>query len=212
MMKSNRTRWIVFGVVAVTVVYALLTRSRPEFQAVAVPAIVVSACLTSVAFLVWMATVLRAEQAAARAAGTPIPVVSGAPGVVVMLIAAGIGIGFTGVAFVALDMVEAIQRITGRNTLVLVTIGSTLVFGTLLFAVRLHLRLVYGISEALVGVTVAAHRASVESSTVVPTQPTFYLAVLTAGIYLVVRGLDNIHQAIKNPDDPVIRGWREWRK
>lgn len=34
--------------------------------------------------------------------------------------------------------------------------------------------------------------------------PTFYFALLTARVFLVVRGLDNIHQsAFKEPKDPV---------
>ncbi|MDB5825668.1 MAG: hypothetical protein JWR21_4372 [Herminiimonas sp.] len=76
----------------------------------------------------------------------------------------------------------------------------TLASGVGLFWFRLSFRLLYGFSEALVGVLVAGHRITTSLSSV-----DLYLAILTAGVYLVVRGLDNMHIGWKNPLDPVSR-------
>ena len=79
----------------------------------------------------------------------------------------------------------------------------TAALGSALFYFRLRLRSVYGASEALVGVLVATHRIATESDAAVK-EPAFYLAILTAGVYLVVRGLDNMHQGlVKEPLDPI---------
>jgi hypothetical protein len=49
---------------------------------------------------------------------------------------------------------------------------------------------------------VAAHRTH-EAGVAAVTETGFYLAVLTAGVYLVVRGLDNVYQGFTNsPPDP----------
>jgi hypothetical protein len=63
-----------------------------------------------------------------------------------------------------------------------------------LFYFRLKLRSVYGFSEAAVGLVVAGHLAQDRALTISNTG--FYFAVLTAGVYLVVRGLDNVHQGL----------------
>lgn len=79
----------------------------------------------------------------------------------------------------------------------------TIAFGSVLFIIRLKMRFMYGVTEALVGVAVVMHRVNESDVYVLPTDTGFYLAVLTAGIYLVVRGLDNAHQAwTKDPLDP----------
>jgi hypothetical protein len=79
----------------------------------------------------------------------------------------------------------------------------TLPVGLLLFYFRLKLRAFYGLTEALVGMAVAAQRAS-DIGVIALDNRNFYLAILTAGIYLVVRGLDNIHQGLTKPHlDPL---------
>jgi|GEM_PF-6213931 len=78
------------------------------------------------------------------------------------------------------------------------TIFFTLFIGIILFYFRLYLRSLYGISEILVGLTVAGTRVIAESQAVI-IEPKFYLTLLTAGIYLVVRGLDNLHQGFTKP-------------
>ncbi|WP_127805867.1 hypothetical protein [Hydrogenophaga sp. NH-16] len=82
---------------------------------------------------------------------------------------------------------------------------AALLFGLLLFAVRQWSRILYGVSEVIVGVVVAVYRHAPGSSI---WNPDAFLLLLTAGIYLVVRGLDNIQQGrSRNPPDPIARLW-----
>ena len=79
-----------------------------------------------------------------------------------------------------------------------------LLIGLLFFMIRLRLRCVYGFTEALVGVIVATQRISPIKQGSVLLDSNLLLAILTAGLYLIVRGYDNIHQGIsKPPFDPV---------
>jgi uncharacterized membrane protein len=88
---------------------------------------------------------------------------------------------------------------------VVVTMLVTFAVGLALFYFRLKLRSVYGFSEAAVGLVVAAHLA--QDQILKNSNMGFYFAVLTAGVYLVVRGLDNVHQGLtKLPSDPVVAG------
>jgi hypothetical protein len=89
----------------------------------------------------------------------------------------------------------------------LVGIGlGTLVAGLILFYFRLSMRCIYGLTEAMTGITVAVHRVSSETIPAASLSSGLYLAILTAGVYLVVRGLDNIHIGLtKEPYDPVAR-------
>lgn len=86
---------------------------------------------------------------------------------------------------------------------IVATMTITLFMGLTLFYIRSRFRSIYGVSEALVGLTVAGYRVAIENSNTSVTTG-FYLAILTAGVYLVVRGLDNIHQGLtKEPLDPI---------
>lgn len=76
--------------------------------------------------------------------------------------------------------------------------------GAVLFAFRLKYRSVYGLSEATVGTLIAAQRFSDPSAQL--TDASFFMVFLTAGVYLVVRGLDNMHQGLtKPPIDPLAK-------
>jgi len=80
---------------------------------------------------------------------------------------------------------------------------AVLMLGVLLFFFRLWLRSLYGLTEMVIGVFVAARRTSV-TGMMDREDVGFYLALLTAGVYLLVRGLDNIHQGLtKDPRDPI---------
>lgn len=85
------------------------------------------------------------------------------------------------------------------------TIG-TLIAGVVLFIFRFFARAVYGASEALVGIVVGGGRAFQEGHW--PTDGiAFHLALLTAGAYLVVRGLDNIYQGTRDEKTDRILFW-----
>jgi hypothetical protein len=85
------------------------------------------------------------------------------------------------------------------------------VMGSMLFYFRLRYRSVYGLSEALVGVFVSVYRMSNRSTDADSISPDFVLAILTASVYLVVRGFDNIHQGLKQkPPDPAASAALGW--
>lgn len=96
-------------------------------------------------------------------------------------------------------------RFSNFTSLLLVAF-TTLFVGIALFLARLKWRCVYGVSEAVVGVIVGSQRyyLDAQSGTAHAPAPFVVLAILTAGVYLVVRGADNIHQGLtKDPRDPV---------
>lgn len=91
--------------------------------------------------------------------------------------------------------------------------ACTLLIGTGLFLFRLKYRFLYGMSEAAVGVIVASYRFSPTDPLRTLTDPNFYFAFLVSGVYLVVRGLDNMHQGtMKEPIDPVAEKLFHWYK
>lgn len=98
------------------------------------------------------------------------------------------------------------------SILLAVIIGVvTLLFGSVLFWIRLRYRAVYGVTEIGVGVLVASHRSySFSAPTFVP-ETDFLLFLLTAGVYLVVRGFDNIYIGFfKEPRDRLVSVLMVW--
>jgi hypothetical protein len=124
------------------------------------------------------------------------------------LFASSLSIGLLGLNylfFTALPFTDAaVQRVVTRKELLVGgTALMTALVGSLFFWFRLRQRFLYGITESLAGVAVAAHRLSIEPGDSIPGDGAFYVAVLTAGVYLVVRGIDNMHQAVV-AGDPVL--------
>lgn len=92
------------------------------------------------------------------------------------------------------------HTITGS---IVYTILLTLILGIVLFIFRLKLRALYGLVEAITGFIVAGYKVY-NVYTIDLNNIEFYLAILTAGIFLVVRGFDNIHHGFtKEPKDPI---------
>lgn len=89
---------------------------------------------------------------------------------------------------------------SGHIPQVLITVCITLGMGSALFIMRSKWRLFYGLTEILVGVIVASYRV-IDAETQEYLHTEFYLAILTAGVYLVVRGMDNVHHAIKKSNE-----------
>jgi hypothetical protein len=84
-----------------------------------------------------------------------------------------------------------------RSEASLVVAVLVMATGLVLFWFRLVARACYGAVEVLVGIYVAASQVQQVAPGVPVTQTSVLLALLTAGVYLVVRGLDNIHQGCK---------------
>ena len=87
----------------------------------------------------------------------------------------------------------AIDPKTGRFPALVLCVPLTLSAGLILFAIRLHVRTVYGVTEVTVGLVVALWQVLNAS----PDKPLLefgtLIGLLTAGVYLVVRGLDNVY-------------------
>lgn len=112
-------------------------------------------------------------------------------------------------AFVIYGVIVSVRDLYGWLAVtkyeVIVAVIALLLGGTL-FQLRQSLRVLYGASEVLVGVLVASYRHVPQSSL---WEFETFLPFLTAGVYLVVRGFDNIHQGIKqDPADPLVT-WLE---
>jgi hypothetical protein len=102
---------------------------------------------------------------------------------------------------------------TVTKTRAIITFTSITFFaGSGLFYFRLRYRALYGLTEAIVGLTAAARFASTMDPRT--RDAGFYLATLTAGVYLVVRGLDNIHHGltVQSSDRLVTRLLEQQRK
>jgi hypothetical protein len=96
-----------------------------------------------------------------------------------------------------------------KNTTIVLVVIITMIFGLLFFYFRLKLRSIYGITELIFGLIIAANKITEVNSEVLDSS--FYLPFLTASIYLVVRGLDNIHQGLnKEPIDPLAKKINEF--
>ncbi len=80
----------------------------------------------------------------------------------------------------------------------------TLIVGGVLFIIRLKWKATYGLTEVMVGILIASHRAYSQNGSLDGASAEFYLAILAGGIYLVVRGLDNIYQGRVLEKDPAI--------
>jgi hypothetical protein len=116
-----------------------------------------------------------------------------------------VGIGFYSAYKFAIS--SDLSRPTSLTLVALVTF----IVGITLFVLRLRWRCLYGISEALVGIVVASQRYYTDALLAATPTPSVALAILTAGVYLVVRGADNIHQGLtKPPFDPIGQRFLNW--
>ncbi|MBA3680281.1 MAG: hypothetical protein H0W73_03700 [Bacteroidetes bacterium] len=87
-----------------------------------------------------------------------------------------------------------------KTSAIILTSLFTLALGSGLFYFRLRMRAIYGLTEAAIGIVVAGNRALTQMDQFASSD--FYLAILTASVYLIVRGFDNIHQGLtKDPID-----------
>jgi hypothetical protein len=100
------------------------------------------------------------------------------------------------------------------DTLYLKAISASLlvlIAGSLLFYFRLRFRSIYGVTEAFVGIAVAMQQTiSTPTGSHALTLEQF-LPLLTASVYLVVRGFDNVHQGLtKDPLDLAAKTVLAW--
>lgn len=122
----------------------------------------------------------------------------------------GLGVGVLVVGKVLVEFVTLVQsHATAKSVMVALTAAATMGVGAVFYFFRLKQRFLYGATEAAAGIVVAAHRMSLEPAVGIPSDTSFYFAFLTAGVYLFVRGLDNMHQGIKSKE-PVALALLSW--
>jgi hypothetical protein len=122
-------------------------------------------------------------------------------GLVLLMFTAAGGSGVVGAA------VRWLNKPRPEGFIVVPVSVLVLSFGLTLFYIRLRLRFFYGFTEVLAGIAVAANKVVTEAKSLTAISASWSLAMLTAGVYLVVRGLDNMHQGIsKDPLDKVACG------
>jgi hypothetical protein len=131
------------------------------------------------------------------------------------LVASGVTLAYVAwkhLSPVFLRIPAALREFGFRSWLSVLAAALTLAVGALFFWFRLRQRFLYGATEAVAGAAVAAHRLSVEPGQGLPGDGGFYFAILTAGVYLVVRGIDNMHLALgANADSDPFVGWaKRW--
>jgi hypothetical protein len=105
----------------------------------------------------------------------------------------------------------AIRPANRLHTALFVLGIAAIAVGVVLFMFRLRLRFAYGLTESVVGVVVAVSKLSEDLSAKAAFSANTYIVVLTAGVYLMVRGFDNMHTGLtKDPVDPFIKWLRAW--
>lgn len=89
---------------------------------------------------------------------------------------------------------------------VVLSVGSTL------FMIRQRYRFFYGVTEIVVGLAVAVHLSQTYSSDATNAANVF-IGLVTAGAYLVVRGLDNVQQGLATENkDLLARLWLRYMR
>lgn len=119
--------------------------------------------------------------------------------------------------FVATNLISSVYFIANKAIYFSISSNAKIIWalavlavGAIFFAFRYRYRFIYGAIEALIGAIVGCqyfdtlisnrlNGASLEASIV---------ATLTGGIYLVVRGFDNMHNGMKS--DPFGKGVQKW--
>lgn len=174
-------------------VYAFFQRSYQDFVTYAVPVAFVVGVFLGIGAIreLWRS---RATLTWRRIVTTPI---------IVVVVSAVLGLIYYSLGVVIWDLFNHWHEIREflwpwQISPAIVTALATLICGTILFFFRLKFRSMYGLTEAVIGVVVAISKIAptMKGSATIDTE--IYLAILTAGVYLVVRGMDNVHQGIVN--------------
>lgn len=99
------------------------------------------------------------------------------------------GVFFYSILISVIDTFKFLYGLSSSNLRIVLPAILSIFLGYILFLFRLHHRIMYGLSEIIVGVMAGVLHTS---NVVKFDNPEFYLAVLSASIYLIVRGFDNI--------------------
>jgi len=200
-------------VALVLIVLGIAGMVLPIFNVAAVPKLVETlssllwplVCLIMIASIGW--DVIRARHRAGESWVKKRDALNCAFAIVTALISGGVLHGWT------MLLVEAALQLyrwvdspgTSRAIALIVCVPLTMLVGTLLFLFRLRLRSAYGASEVVMGLAVAIVLLDQLTQGISALSPQFVATYTTASLYLIVRGLDNVHQALLAPNgDPLI--------
>ena len=90
------------------------------------------------------------------------------------------------------------------DLLIPLTVLVMLIIGLAIFYFRQHYKCIYGMTEVTVGVVIAANKIA-PTKDFANLSSEFYLALLTASLFLIVRGFDNIYLGLtKEPTDRLL--------
>jgi hypothetical protein len=99
------------------------------------------------------------------------------------------------------------QQSPPRGVYVAMTAILVLAVGFALYIFRLFARFFFGLAEALFGLLIALWKVPVNADPLLWSSDV-YIAMITASIFLIVRGFDNMHIGLKN-GDAIIKGFME---
>lgn len=176
------------------VIYTVITRSQADFWRYSfIVGGVVGIFLTFGALAIWYETRAKLSPTEILGGLLVIPVLAIVGGAMYYSLAAALKAVF----FWARDPSSVSWKMAFAGFLVLA-------FGSMLFYFRLRLRSVYGATEALVGIFIGMQRLLGSSTNPTGLNLDLFLPLLTASVYLVVRGFDNVHKGIvTEPYDPI---------
>ena len=179
---------VLASAVLASVVRAVATRTAEDFF-----------FYVSIWAFIWFSYLLHLSFSLAKAFGRPPPTPSFRHFLRILIYTYALAILSYGVGVDVKDLYLWLSITRYEVLIVFFALG----LGLMLFQLRRELRVVYGTSEVVVGLVVAAYRHSPDTSIWNLSE---FLPFLTAGVYLVVRGFDNIQQGLTPSQlDPSIR-------
>lgn len=190
---------VVFPLVAGAVLYAIFHRTAQEFLDESFP-IAAFLAIISYGFFVMRWSIFGLPKVSIHFFLLPVlylPVVIGVATVVYY----GIGVAFR-------DGYVWLQHQSPPRALYVMLVGIlVVVIGYALFLFRLHARFFFGLTEALVGMLIALRNVPANADPVFWSSDIF-VVMLTAGVFLIVRGFDNMHTGLKSePGDAILRAF-----
>lgn len=113
---------------------------------------------------------------------------------------------YWGISISLRDSYAWLQHLSpSRSFFVTVIAILVIVIGYALFLFRLHARFFFGLTEAITGLVIALRNIPTNADPVLWSSEIF-LVILTAGLFLVVRGFDNMHTGLKSePRDAILK-------
>lgn len=178
--------------IVISIIYTVINRSTADFLKYSLYITLIIATIFLMILLPFIGKIQKAE----KKYFTPV--------IILIIITILSGISYYSIAVSLKEMWSWLQSPSVKSEwTLLISIISIICVGFLLFLIRLNFKVIYGITEVVIGVFIGIEKESIlifEKS-----NSSFFLAILTASIYLAVIGFDNIHQGlIKEPKDKSI--------